>query len=825
MIVLAVLIALSGNVWGEEIAGIVVDEAGDPVPGATFSVVTMEPGTMWQFEIAARANTGDNGRFSLTIGDGKVKKPHAYSAFFSFYAAQHQDYGLGWTISLVLGRQGQDASDLRLVLPKRGSVRGKVTDSEGNPVEGAEVSTFITLPEGPADDDLRFLPPCEGLIKATTGADGAFVLDGLPADAGLMLRVKHPDFAVAVEGAPVHGRGMPMGTIPVGATDVAVKLEPGATIEGKIILEETGEPAGGVVVKAMAPHSNWTAMLIGLEETETNEKGRYVLRGLAAATYSIAVTHPDGAAAPTTVDVTVGAHMTNQDIVLAKGVLVSGKFVNAETGEPVCDAQVVAMPKGAMGLAGQTLVEVKPDGTFSFRHPPGEITLHAYTSSGGPAQLQLTLVEGEDQTDVTLELEPPLAFKGKVVGPDGKGLAGAQVRSKWGVPTAPTETAEDGTFELPLGNQRPGEWQWLALDATHPDLPGYRGMLAKPFQSESDAEGEIEMKRAGTIRGRVVKEDGSPIASAKVRTTINAENRGWPDGNVTTDESGRYDFSNALSGMEYNVTATADGYGQDSSERLALDEGESRELPDLVLIVADQVIEGTVVDEDGSPVAGATINCHSRATGSRQTTTDDKGRFRLENLVDENIRIWAFHFRPEGQMQGQARAMAGDTDVQIVIAEQARPVSTEERQGRVLAGKDAPELDVAEWINGEPITLASVRGKTVVLAFWDSADEACADLLPLLKDMPGKYPDIEIVSVHISGADSDALKKFISDNSVAYRVALDKPADKYKGATFETYLVKKPPAVFILDAEGKIRYQDIPLAAVEQALKTMLGEN
>jgi peroxiredoxin len=481
------------------------------------------------------------------------------------------------------------------------------------------------------------------------------------------------------------------------------------------------------------------------------------------------------------------------------------------------------MPKGAMGLAGQRHVEIRPDGTFSFRHPPGEITLHALTSSGGRAQLELTLVDGEDQTDVALELEPPLAFKGKVVGPDGKGSAGAQVRGKWGGPTAPTETATDGTFELPLGNQRPSQYQWLMLDATHPDLPGYRGMLAKPFQSESDAEGEIEMKRAGTIRGRVVTEDGTALASAKVRTTINAENRGWPDGNAATDESGRYDFSDALSGIEYSVTATAEGYGQDSSERLTLDEGESRELPDLVLIVADQVIEGTVVDEDGNPVAGVNINCHSRATGSRQTTTDDKGRFRLENLVDENIQIWAFQYRPEGQLQGQARAMAGDTDVEIVLGKQPQRVSTEERQGRVLAGKDAPELDVAEWINGEQITLASLQGKTVALAFWDHTDEACTELVALLNDLPGKHPDIEIVSVHGADAESGALKKFISDNSVAYRVALDKPVKKHKGATFKEYQVKKPPAVFLIDAKGKIRYQDIPLPAVEEALKAMLG--
>ncbi len=161
------------------------------------------------------------------------------------------------------------------------------------------------------------------------------------------------------------------------------------------------------------------------------------------------------------------------------------------------------------------------------------------------------------------------------------------------------------------------------------------------------------------------------------------------------------------------------------------------------------------------------------------------------------------------------------------ISYQGQLVSREEFfASRSMVGKEAPELAVAEWVSGEPASLASLRGKTVVLAFWDSRDEACAELVPLLNGLLAEYSEqgLEILSIHSAEADTNALKKFISEQSISFRVAVDKAVKLYKGATFEEYNVWKVPAVFIIDAEGKVRYQDIPLAAVEQAVQEMLRE-
>jgi peroxiredoxin len=141
-------------------------------------------------------------------------------------------------------------------------------------------------------------------------------------------------------------------------------------------------------------------------------------------------------------------------------------------------------------------------------------------------------------------------------------------------------------------------------------------------------------------------------------------------------------------------------------------------------------------------------------------------------------------------------------------------------------GREAPDMDVAEWVSGKSTSLASLRGKTLVLAFWEHTEKECVELIQLLNDMLSEYSErgIEIIAVHAAEADLDALSMFISDKSITYRVALDKPADKYEGATFKKYRVRKAPAVFIIDSKGKVRYQDIPLVAVEEAVKSLLDE-
>jgi len=141
-----------------------------------------------------------------------------------------------------------------------------------------------------------------------------------------------------------------------------------------------------------------------------------------------------------------------------------------------------------------------------------------------------------------------------------------------------------------------------------------------------------------------------------------------------------------------------------------------------------------------------------------------------------------------------------------------------------FVGKEAPDLSAAAWVNVKPVRLACLRGNPLVLAFWDSAHESSADVIETLNTLATRHSDVAVTAVHNAGPDMDALNKFISDKSIKFRVAVDEPSQGYKGATFEKYRVKEVPAIFIIDGEGRVSYQDIPLAAVEEAVKRLLDE-
>lgn len=74
-------------------------------------------------------------------------------------------------------------------------------------------------------------------------------------------------------------------------TSVAVKLDPGATIEERVIYGATGVPAAGVVVEAQYVNrqeaSATGAGRAYFVHAETDAEGRYKLEGIAGARYNV----------------------------------------------------------------------------------------------------------------------------------------------------------------------------------------------------------------------------------------------------------------------------------------------------------------------------------------------------------------------------------------------------------------------------------------------------------------------------------------------------------------------------------------------------------
>ena len=59
----------------------------------------------------------------------------------------------------------------------------------------------------------------------------------------------------------------------------------------------------------------------------------------------------------------------------------------------------------------------------------------------------------------------------------------------------------------------------------------------------------------------------------------------------------------------------------------------------------------------------------------------------------------------------------------------------------------APEIALTEWINSNPLTMASLKGKVVIIDFWTYSCINCQRTLPYLVEWDKKYRDKGLVII------------------------------------------------------------------------------
>ncbi|MCP4645051.1 MAG: redoxin domain-containing protein [bacterium] len=814
VLLVPVLAQAAGDGTATPLGGIVVDEADKPVAGAEVLLLTTPvPGT-WALEEATRTTTEADGRFSMDM-------PADMPQHLVILVATSPKHGCAFESPVFLTQAGKGLEEFRFVMPARGSVAGRVVDEAEKPVANVRVTAMILIGDFGDAKTLPYMMPCEAVAVATSGPDGAFVLDGLPAEATVGLVGKQPGFATAVVGLPDTFSRTMKSNIAVGATDAIVTMEKGATVSGTVTRAATGAKVADAEVKITVQQQRTTlrSLLSVPGSGETDAEGRFSISGLLDGAYIVEASTDDLPATSVPFTVEEGKDVDGVAVALAKGVRLVCTFVKKDTDEPHTDVHMMVVSTTTNTAAAQG-VKVKPDGTFEAILAPGTYRLHPQvqngTLQGSDQGRQIELKAGEDMTDLVYEISPPLLFKGKVVDPDGKPLAGATVTRSWGRTTSAT-SGDDGTFELAMENQRMGEHEHVLLKGSHGET--LRGTYYGPMTSIEDASGTVELKPLAKAHGRITDAEGKPLAKAKVAAWAKFDRMSTTDVRMEADDEGKYAFSNLMVGQLYSVRASAEGYGVMHSAEFTLEEGGDHAVEDVALAVADQVIEGVVVDNEGEPIADAQVSASSEQTEHSWAKTDAKGRFKLEKLVDEEIRLYVHVQTSDGTQYANMNVMAGETEVELVVAERQTSRSQEDRRKQMVVGKDAKALDVAAWAQGDAVTLESLKGKTVALVFADSDSAKSTKALKTLSELKFKRKQVLVV-VFEAEADQDVVKKHLKEAGLKCPAAIDKPEGEGKrGVTHAAYKVTRPPSIFVIGPDGKVEYQKLPVEALVQALQ------
>src|ERR1044072_7291123 len=140
----------------------------------------------------------------------------------------------------------------------------------------------------------------------------------------------------------------------------------------------------------------------------------------------------------------------------------------------------------------------------------------------------------------------------------------------------------------------------------------------------------------------------------------------------------------------------------------------------------------------------------------------------------------------------------------------------------------APEISSGLWINSEPLTLKSLRGRAVLIEFWTFACYNCRNTLPALKKWDVQYRDKGLTSIGVHTPeldferDIDQLRREVAGLGIKYPVVTDQDY-----STWKAYGVEAWPTVLVLDKNGRVRWTHVGEGyydETEQVIKKLLAE-
>lgn len=419
--------------------------------------------------------------------------------------------------------------------------------------------------------------------------------------------------------------------------EVNVTLFPAGQISGTVV-NTSGEPVTDAKVFVAGYLTGGRDTDAGLYRSRASgvavdQNGAYTMNNLQirvpALQYRLMAMAPDYA--PTVTELfPLGS--SGVEIVLGAGGMVAGHVVNDETGEPVPNAKLGAMP---MHDLAKKETQTDAEGAFEFSSlSAGDYTFQVESEElvvKGDS-LKLTVTDGLDVDDLRIAVMTGGIATGRVFDADtGAGVADAQI---YGDPNG-----IDGASTKEATTDSNGEYRLVGLHAGAYRIQ-YRQIDGYPEQDYNDRK-EIMINLGQVIRdldfalvsglsisGYIVTEEGKRVEAGYVYGSANNSRR---RDNTNLKEDGTF----AIYGFEpndlVNFQITPTGFGR-IYEKVQLEETSITGVR--FVAEAEAKISGIVVNEAGTPLSSVSIYARNESDNimGGGENSDTKGEFELTQL-------------------------------------------------------------------------------------------------------------------------------------------------------------------------------------------------
>jgi peroxiredoxin len=147
-------------------------------------------------------------------------------------------------------------------------------------------------------------------------------------------------------------------------------------------------------------------------------------------------------------------------------------------------------------------------------------------------------------------------------------------------------------------------------------------------------------------------------------------------------------------------------------------------------------------------------------------------------------------------------------------------------QNNLRIGSQAPAF-TGTLLDGDPVSLADLRGRVVVMTFWTTRCIICRHEMPQLDRVAGQYNSRDVAFLALTTENQQQVTAYLKRNPFSLQVVPDSFGTLLKYADRDRHgnVNIGYPAFFVLDREGRVQHRSSgydKIAPLDRAIKQLV---